>query len=239
VINKAAVARSALLEKRQPGATLGKVDVVKAWKPEMNALGFVYRGNMFQLQETIDQPLHFAISIQRNLRSETYMIQPTILIKSPLEQDSRWQVLVMGKLCPNGVYLHVRNGAWWPPETLPEALDGVRSFAVPWFRAWGKTSFLVEKHEIAIRERKHLIDVLEPLSSEQREAIARVWPRPADSDWRVPPMTFYCASILHYLAGDREMAILRTKDWLARLDPDNINEREQAQTQLNLLVRIH
>jgi len=119
---------------------LGKVDVVKAWKPEMNALGFVYRGNMFQ---------------------------------------------------------------------------------------------------IAIRERKHLIDVLEPLSSEQREAIARVWPRPADSDWRVPPMTFYCASILHYLAGDREMAILRTKDWLARLDPDNINEREQAQTQLNLLVRIH
>jgi hypothetical protein len=206
----------------------------------MKELGFVYRDIMFQLKETIDQPLHFTISVQRNLHSDTYMVHTTILIKSPLAQNSRWQVLIMGKLRPNGIYLHVRDENWWPPESLVEALDGVRRFALPWFREWGDASFLVAKHEIAIRERKHVIDVLEPLSLEQRQPITRVWPRPADPNWQAPAQTFYFASILHYLTGNREMAIVRTKDWLARLDPNRQkDERTQAQAQLNSLERIH
>lgn len=216
-----------------------KADVVKGFKPEMKALGFVYRDIMFQLKETIDRPLHFIIAIQRNLHSDTYMVHTQILTKSPFAQDSTWQVLVSGALRPDGIYIHVRNENWWPPESLPEALHGVKRFALPWFREWGEASFLVEKHEIAIRERKHLIDVFEPLSPEQRELIARVWPRPADPDWQVPSRTFYFASILHYLAGNREMAIVRTRDWLARLGPDEKNERAQAQAQLNSLERIH
>lgn len=218
---------------------LRKADVVKRFKPEMKALGFVYRDIMFQLKETIDRPLHFIISIQRNLHSDTYMVHTSILIKSPFAQDSRWQVLVMGKLRPYGIYLHVRNENWWPPESLAEALHAVRRFALSWFREWGEASFLVEKHEIAIRERKHLIDVFEPLSAEQRELIARVWPRPADPDWQVPARTFYFASLLHYLAGNREMAIARTKDWLARLGPDEKSETAQAQAQLNALEKIN
>ena len=221
------------------GVSLGKTEIIKNWKPELKAMGFFYRDIMFQLKETIDQPLHFTISLKRNLRSETYMIHPTVLIKSPFAQDSVWQVLVMGALRPDGIYLHVRNENWWRPESLPEALNGVRRFALPWFREWGKASFLVEKHEIAIREHKHLIDVFEPLSPEQRELIARVWPRPADPDWQVPSRTFYLASLLHYLAGNREMAIVRTKDWLARLGANEKNERAQAQAQLNSLGRIH
>jgi hypothetical protein len=219
--------------------TLGKADVVKAWKPELKALGFVYRDIMFQLNETIDQPLHFTISIQRNLHSETYMIHTMILIKSPFSQDSRWQVLVSGKLRPNGIYLHVRNENWWTPESLPEALDGLKRFALPWFREWGMASFLVEKHEIAIRERRSLFEVLEPLSREQEELIARVWHRPEVSEMRVPSRVFFHASILHYLAGNRGMAVSRTKDWLAQLRLDEKNEREQAQVQLNALERIH
>jgi len=88
------------------GATLGKAEVVKTWKSVVKALGFVDRENMFHLKETIDQPLHFTISIQRNLHCETYMIHATILIKSPFEQDSSWQFLVMGKLRPNDAALH-------------------------------------------------------------------------------------------------------------------------------------
>src|SRR5580765_4369571 len=100
----------------------------------MKVLGFVYRDNMFQLKETIDWPLHFIIAIQRNLHSDTYMVHNTILIKSPFAQDSTWQVLVSGSLRPDGIYLHVRNENWWPPESLPEALNGVKRFALPWFR---------------------------------------------------------------------------------------------------------
>jgi len=35
------------------------------------------------------------------------------------------------------------------------------------------------------------------------------------------------------------MAIVRTKHWLARLAPDEKNEREQAQAQLKSLERIN
>jgi len=218
---------------------LGKADVVKSWKPELKALGFVYRDIMFQLKETMDQPLHLIISIQRNLHSETYMVHVMILIKNPFAQDSRRQVLISGKLRPTGIYLHVREENWWPPESLPEALDGVKRLALPWFREWGEASFLVEKHEIAIRERKHLFTVFEPLSREQEEEIARVWNRPEANEIRVPSSVFFHASILHYLAGNREMAIVRTKDWLARLAANEENERAQAQAQLDSLERIH
>ena len=50
---------------------MDKAEIVKKWKPDLKARGFVYRDNMFQLQETTNQPLHFTISLQRNLHSET------------------------------------------------------------------------------------------------------------------------------------------------------------------------
>ena len=218
---------------------MDKAEIDKKWKPDLKARGFVYRDNMFQLQETTNQPLHFTISLQRNLHSETYMVHTMVLIKSPFAQDSRWQVLVSGKLRPNGIFLHVRKENWWPPESLPEALDGVKPLALPWFREWGEASFLVEKHEIAIRERKHLFEVFEPLSREQEELISRVWHREEVNEIRLPSSIFFHASILHYLAGNREMATVRTKDWLAQLGPHEKNEREQAQAQLNSLERIH
>jgi len=86
---------------------------------------------------------------------------------------------------------------------------------------------------------KHLFEVFEPLSPEQEEAIARVWPRQVVNEIRIPPRLLFHASILHYLAGNREMAIIRTKDWLAHMGPAEKREREQAQAQLNSLERIH
>jgi hypothetical protein len=218
---------------------LGKAEIVKKWKPELKALGFVYRDLMFQWKETIDQPLHFTISLQRNLHSGTYMVHTMVLLKNPFVQDSRWQVLVSGKLRPGGIFLHVWRDNWWPPESLPEALNGIRRLALPWFREWSEPSFLAEKHEVAIRERKHLFEVLEPLGEEQKEAIARLLAQPVVSEVRVPPGVFLHASILHYLVGNREMAIVRTRDWLAQLGPDEKNQREQAQAQLKSLETTH
>jgi mono/diheme cytochrome c family protein len=47
------------------------------------------------------------------------------------------------------------------------------------------------------------------------------------------------ASILHYLAGNREMAVTRTKDWLERLGLEEKVERDQARAQLISLERVH
>jgi hypothetical protein len=198
----------------------------------MRALGFVYQDNGFTFRETMGQPLELVVGVQKNLHSDTYQIPVQIVITSPFAQ-SRREVFIHGTLWSDGI--RQRNSNWWLPESLPEALAALDRVALPWFREWSKASVLAEKIETAIRERKHLVDVFEPLSPEQRELIARVWPRPVDPDWQGPSRTFYFASVLHYLAGNRERAINRTRDWLARLGPDENNERAQAQAQLNSL----
>jgi hypothetical protein len=93
--------------------------------------------------------------------------------------------------------------------------------------------------ESSIQKRKNLIEVLEPLSPEEEEAIHSVWGRPLSGDKAVPALTFYYASILHYLDGNRVKAITRTKDWVARLGPDDNAEKITAQAQLASLERVH
>jgi hypothetical protein len=205
----------------------------------MRANGFLYRDNMFQLAETTEDYLQFGVSIQKNSYADSYKINPSILIHSPFVETTKQQLLLMANLRRDGIYLHECAESWWPRESLPMALDSLKRLALPWFREWGKATFLVEKIEIAIRERKHLINVFEPLTQEQERAIAQVWHRPAEANWRVPAMTFYYASILHYLVGNREMAITRTKDWLERLGPQDKAEMDKAQAQLTALKRIH
>jgi hypothetical protein len=205
----------------------------------MRANGFLYRDNMFQLAETTEDYLQFGVSIQKNLYANSYKINPSILIRSPFVETTKHQLFLMANLRRDGIYLHERTESWWPPESLPEALDLLKRLAFPWFREWGKPGYLAEKIEVAIRERKNLIEVIEPLTAEQEEAIARAWPRPAEAERRVPPRTFFYASILHSLAGNREMAVIRTKDWLECLGPDDKAERDKAQAQLTALKLIH
>ena len=205
----------------------------------MKALGFSYKGNMFQLEETTKLILRFGISIQKNSYADSYKISPSILICNPFMQSPKLQLFLLANLRREGIYLHEGTQSWWTLESLPEGLELLKRFAVPWFREWGNAALLAEKVEVAIRDHKHLIDAFEPLTPEQEEAIARVWPRPVDPNWRVPPRTYYYASILHYLAGDRQMAITRTQDWLSRLGPENRAEKDQAQVQLAALERIH
>lgn len=215
---------------------MAKAEIVKAWKPELKVLGFVYRDLMFQRREGMDQSLQPAISIQRNLHSHTYLVHIDILIKNPLLPELPRECLVDGKLRPDGVYLHVFQSSWWPRNAMPKALEGVKQYALPWFRKWSDLSFLVEKHEIAICERKHLFTVFEPLTSEQEEAIRKIWYRPAhDEEVRVSPSVFHHASVLHFLNGNRELAIQRTRDWLERIGPREAVEHRCAEMQLRLL----
>ena len=216
--------------------TLAKTQIVSAWKSELKELGFIYRDLMFQFSDHMDESLQPAISIQWNLHSDTYLVHIDILIKNPFSAELPRQLLVDGKLRPDGVYLHVFQSSWWPLTAMPEALDGVKRHALPWFRRWCDPSFLVEKHEIAICERKHLFTVFEPLTSEQEEEIRRVWHRPVHNDEApVPATVFHHASVLHFLNGNRGMAIQRTRDWLERIDPKEALERRCAEIQLKLL----
>jgi hypothetical protein len=73
-----------------------KAEIVKEWKPEMKALGFVYRDLLFQLKEGMEQSLQFAIVIQRNLHSDTYLIHFKILLNNPFSTALRPEVLVNG-----------------------------------------------------------------------------------------------------------------------------------------------
>lgn len=215
---------------------MAKAEIVKAWKPELKMLGFAYRDLMFQFRDRMDQSLQPAISIQRNLHSDTYLVHIDILFMNPFLAELPRDLLVDGKLRPDGVYLHVFQSSWWPLGAMSKALEAVKQYALPWFCKWSEASFLVEKHEIAISERKRLFEVFEPLTSEQEEAFRRVWHRPAhDEKVRVPPSVFHHASVLHFLNGNRAMAIQRTRDWLEQLDPKEVVERRSAETQLRLL----
>lgn len=210
-----------------------KADVVKAWKPELRALGFVYRGKIFQFAETLEQSLQLNIFMQRNIYEDSYQTGPEVLIRSPLISASKLEVLLSANLQPMGIQFHARNETWWPPARLPDALAGLMRHVLPWFQVWGSPEFLVERFEMTIEQHKPLIKVIEPLSPEEEELLQRGWPR--TGEWRVPAMIFHYASILHYLVGNKEMSIRRTEDWLSRLRPDEQAERSEAKTQLAAL----
>ena len=214
---------------------MGKAEIVKEWKPEMKALGFVYRDLMFQLKEGMEQSLQFAIVIQRNLHSDTYLIHFKILLNNPFSTALRPEVLVNGHLRPEGVYLHVYKSSWWPREFMPEGLAGVKRHAMSWFRKWSDPSFLVEKHEVAICNRQNLIEVFEPLKPEQVDAFRRIWHRPNHDEVGLSPAIFHHTAVLHFLNGNLEMAIRRTKDWLEQIDPNEAVGRRHAEIQLKLL----
>lgn len=102
----------------------------------------MYRDLMFQFKECMDKCLQFAISIQRNLHSDTYLVHLDVLIKNPFSVELQREVLVDGKLRSDGVYLHLLNSSWWPRELMPEALARVERHALPWFHKWSERPFL-------------------------------------------------------------------------------------------------
>lgn len=183
----------------------------------------------------MEDPLQFTITIQRNLHQDTFQVNLTILLCNPLESPRRQELLFRGKLCPESIRFHAPASVWWPPENLDDALQMLKRLALHWFDEWGKVAFLAEKFELSIRENRSLIEVLEPTD---QDTFNRVWHQVA-TPRQVTPMTYYHASVLHFLAGHTEKARERTADWLASLDPGQKDERARAEAQLATLNRVH
>jgi hypothetical protein len=141
---------------------LNKKDLVKQWRPEMKAMGFVYRDNMFRYAATEGQPLQFGISVQKNLHDDSFKINPTIYARNPLSGTPDAQVL-MGNVRPDGIYLHVFRDSWWTQATLREALAAAKKHALTWFERYGKATYLAELLAPAIHEKLGLISVIEPM----------------------------------------------------------------------------
>lgn len=192
---------------------------------------------MFQWTETLGQPLHFSIFVQRNLHSDTFMIGLRILIRSPLLSNHEWRPLLLAHLFPGGICFHAPADIWWPPQKLGEAVNVLKSHALPWCRKWCSPNLLLEKVEISIEQRKSLTEVIEPLSREQENSLHRIFPRGTDNRPSVPAIAYFSASVLHYLIGDKERSIRRTEDWLHRLSSTEAKERTQALEQLAVLKR--
>lgn len=214
---------------------MGKAEVVKAWKPELGTLGFVYRDNMFRYVETLENSLQLTIFVQKNSYEDTYQTGPEILIRSPLLKMSRWRVFLSANLRPGRIRFHSHTESWWPPGKLADALVALKRLVVPWFERWGDARILVEKVELSIERRIPLIEAVEPLSPEQEEAIQHAWPHILNSNPAVPVISYFSASVLHYLVGNKEMSIRRTEDWIRRLGPNDESERAEALNQLSAL----
>lgn len=220
--------------KGQGGIRLTKAEVIKSWKPELKALGFVYEKSAFYLATMRNEGLQPVLSIQKNLHADTYKINVSIILRSPFGEGTEEQFL-LGNLQRGGIYLHVTKASWWPVQELPEALQVLKKYLIPWFQEWGEPGHLVEILETAIREEKDIIDVIEPLSE---EATKVPWRHDQRTKREIPPIYFYYTAILHYLNNDISRSIARTNDWFKSLGPSEETSKAKAQTQLRRLETI-
>ena len=211
-----------------------KAEVIKNWKPALKSLGFTYQKGVFYLGSAKEDFLQFLISIQKNLYSDTYKINPSIVLRSPFEPNSEQRLLILANLRANGVFLHVSNASWWPVDSLTEALETLKNNVTSWFQEWGRPQRLAEIFERAIREEKNIIDIAEPLPAEATQV---PWRQEAPAKRPAPPMYYEYASILHYLSHDTSRSLARTRDWIRSLGPDEEALIKKAQHQLSILEK--
>ena len=209
---------------------MSKADVIRQWKPELKSFGFAYEEGMF-VYDREQGPLDLAVSIQKNVRGETYKVNPTILFRNPLLAEPKREVLLLANVRAEGIFLHVARSSWWEENRLTDALNALKQHVLDWFHRVGQLDHLANAAETAIREKKGLAEVIEPVDD---AAAAPPWLQGAAR--QVGPMFFYQAAVLHYLKGDREKALARTRDWFAALSPGD-SDKAAAQAQLNALAR--
>jgi hypothetical protein len=190
---------------------------------------------MFLDVKTAEQRgLQFGIGVQKNVHAETYKFAPTILILNPMLAFADLEVLLAGNIRKSGIFLHDLEASWWVEADLPGALECFKNYGPAWFQQYGNPTILSQAAEAAIYEVKSIADVLEPLSVSEATKIDQVWPG-VSSLRRVGPTSYYFASALHYLNGDRDLSKRRTKDWLNSLAPANQRDRDKALAQLDFL----
>jgi hypothetical protein len=207
-----------------------KADVVKQWKPELEPLGFAFRQGLFLHERPEPGHLDLGVSVQRSTSSDTYKIGPSILLRNPLREGSPLELLLMGTLRGDGIFLHVTRSSWWSPEALPDALRALRQHVIGWYRRVGRIDYLAVAAETAIERTEDLARVIEPM-----DPAVTTLPWAPDTPRRLGRAFFYRAAVLHHLNGDRARALGRTRDWLQAIPDREAAERARAQAQLAAL----
>jgi hypothetical protein len=210
------------------------MDIVRSWKPELKELGLVWKKGAVYFANTRNEPLQLIVSVQRNLHSSTFKINPSILLCDPFVSVAEGELFLQANVRRDGIYLHVTAASWWPAAELGEALGALKKYALPWFQEWGRPGRLVEILETAIREEKGFIQVAEPLPD---EATRVPWHHDLPKQ-RITPMFFQRAAILHYLNHNITKAVLRTQDWIASMAANEADLKAKAQSQLAALEKI-
>ena len=126
--------------------------VLKQWKSELKTLGFAYQNCMFMYERRESQFLQFGVSVQKNIHDTSSKINPSVLFSNPWVEGSDPELLLLGNLRANGVYLHVARSSWWPEDALPDALRSLKKYALPWFQRVGRVAYMAETVETAIHE---------------------------------------------------------------------------------------
>lgn len=207
-----------------------KADVVKQWKPELKALGFAFRDGLFLHERPEPGHLDLGVSVQRSTSADTYKVGPSILLRNPLREASPLELVLLGTLRADGIFLHVTRSSWWPPEALPDALGALRQHVMSWYRRVGRIDYLAAAVETAIARVEDLPVVIEPM-----DPAVTTLPWAPDTPRRLGRAFFYRAAVLHHLNGDHARAISRTRDWLQAIPEREAAERARAQVQLAAL----
>jgi len=170
------------------------------------------------------------------MREPSYRVNLALLVKNPLIENPGPEVVLMGCVCEDGVHLHHPQSSWWPEKKVAEALEPIKRYATPWFLKYSNAPFLADLLERAMREKKQLIEILEPLAESE---ITVPW-LPINRFSGIAPIHLYLAAIMHFISGNRAKALKRAQDWSATVkdatqffDADKI----KAQTMLNALNR--
>jgi hypothetical protein len=133
---------------------LSKADVIKQWKPELKSFGFQFRDGAFVWAERPEGHLDLLVSVQKNVRNETYKINPSIAFRNTLLSSANLELLLLGNLQPNGIFHHVARSSWWPSDALKDAMGMLKQHVMEWYHRVGRAHYLVDVVEAAIREVK-------------------------------------------------------------------------------------
>jgi hypothetical protein len=169
----------------------------KEWTTPLKKLGFKkQRVNFTRSRDDVQQ----TIFVKRNLYEPTFQIWATVAIRDAYERkDHEWKSVFAGYVCPTALRFFAVNESWWPKEQLPNALEAITAYAVPW----------LDNHFTA---QQLVFDIEQCLSANQSW---NYYFENHPDTVRPQGHMYYWASLLHLMVGDKKSSCKRAYQWLA------------------------
>ena len=184
----------------------------KEWTVPLKGLGFTKdRLGFTRVRDDVQQ----MIVSQKNRYEPTFRIRATVAIRDPYErrEEHEWQLVFHGYVCPSALRFFTVKESWWPPERLPQAIEAIKTYAVPW----------LDSHFTA---QEVLFDVEECLARNQSPSY---YFEKLSEQVRVPLYFHHLASLLHLKLGDKKLSCKRAYEWL-HVIRTNKNDEEPGRT---------